>query len=213
MYTTKSDLVIEIFNTLDAQNINFVTLRGFDLIPNHVSKKQDVDLIIHPDSMDQAKQIFQKYGFVPKSIDPKDTVYMYGTHPSIFFVNDSLDIAIHLVDELAYKSLHRSEMVPLDEELQASIFKNKRAVNEIWKYMPSLEDEFLMLLCRCIYDKRTVPNKYKDRIEELFRTTDMNKIQEHCQPVFLKTTPMLLSVIAEGRTDSLFERYITFSDY
>lgn len=213
MYTTKSDLVIEIFNALDAQNVNFVTLRGFDLIPHHVSKKQDVDLLVHPDSIDRAKQIFQHCGFEPVPIDPKDTVYMYGTHPSIFFVNEPFDIAFHVIEELSYKSLNRGEMVPLDEPLQTSIFKNKRRVEEIWKYMPSVEDEFLMLLCRCIYDKRTVPQNYKDRIEELFQKTTTDKLRECCQQVFLKSTPILLSSIGENQTDRIFERYITFSNY
>ena len=211
--TTKADVVKHIFDELDVRQVNFVTLRGFDLIPHHISKKQDVDLIIHPDSIDQATHIFQNHGFTPRPIDPKDTVYMYGTHPSIFFVNESLDIAFHVVEELAYKSLHQCEMVPLDEELQASIFKNKRRVDEIWKYMPSAEDEFLMLLCRCIYDKRTISGNYKSRIEKLFHETDRDTLYECCLPVFLKSTPMLLSTIAENRTDTIFERYITFSDY
>ena len=75
-------------------------------------------------------------------------------------------------------------MVPLDKNLQESIFENKRRVDEIWKYMPSYEDEFLMLLCRCIYDKRTMPQKYMDRIKELFRITNMDKLQEYYCAMF-----------------------------
>jgi len=213
MNTAKSELVIKLFDTLDAQGVNFITLRGFNLIPDQVSQEQDVDLLIHPDSIKLATQLFENHGFSATSIDPKDTVYMYGTHPSIFFVYKSLDIAFHVVEELAYKSLHKCEMVPLDKELQESIFENKRRVDEIWKYMPSYEDELLMLLCRCIYDKRTVPENYKDRIEELAGKTDTEKLLEHYNSVFIKSTPMLLSTVAKGETEYIFERYITFSNY
>jgi hypothetical protein len=213
MNTAKSDLVIKIFDALDAQEINFVTMRGFDLIPHKVSQEQDVDLLVHPDSVKLATQLFKNHGFNATSIDPKDTVYLYGAHPGIYFVHKPLDIAIHVVEELAYKSLNKCEMVPLDKNLQESIFENKRRVDEIWKYMPSYEDEFLMLLCRCIYDKRTMPQKYMDRIKELFRITNMDKLQEYCSSVFMKSTPMLLSTIANGETECIFERYITFCDY
>lgn len=213
MNTTKSDLVIRIFDALDAERVNFVTLRGFDLIPHRVSSKEDVDLLIHTDSMNTTVHIFQNNGFTASHIDPDGTVYLYGTHPSTFFVHEPLDIAFHVITELAYKSLHRCEMVPLDKELQLSIFENKRRVDDIWKYMPSPEDEFLMLLCRCIYDKRTVPKNYKDRIEELFRKTEMDKLQPCCNSVFMKAAPVLLSAVARQETEYILERYITFSDY
>jgi len=213
MNTAKSDLVIKLFDTLDAQGVNFVTLRGFNLIPHKVSVKEDVDLLIHPDSINLATELFKNHGFTASSIDPEGTVYLYNTHPSVFFVHKPLDIAIHVVEELAYKSLHRCEMVPLDKELQESIFENKRRVDEIWKYMPSYEDELLMLLCRCIYDKRTVPENYKDRIEELSHKTEIDKLHKYCNSVFMKSTPLLLSTVAKRETEYIFERYITFCDY
>lgn len=213
MNTTKSNLVIKIFDALDAQGVNFVTLRGFNLIPYHVSINQDVDLLIHPDSIEQSKQIFKRFGFECTHPKAPDTLFLYGTHPNLWCDHKQLDVRLDVVQELAYKGLNKCEMVPMDKELQISIFQNKRRVAEIWKYMPSYKDEFLMLICRSIYDKRTVPKNYKDRIEQLYDKISPQKRQQHCKIVFLKFTPGLLDTIEKKETEHIFERYITFCDY
>lgn len=213
MNTTKSNLVIKIFDALDAQGVNFVTLRGFNLIPYHVSINQDVDLLIHPDSIEQSKQIFKRFGFECTHPKAPDTLFLYGTHPNLWCDHKQLDVRLDVVQELAYKGLNKCEMVPMDKELQISIFQNKRKVDEIWKYMPSYKDEFLMLICRSIYDKRTVPKNYKDRIEQLYDKISPQKKQQHCKIVFLKFTPGLLDTIEKKETEHIFERYITFCDY
>lgn len=211
--TTKVDVVKRIFDELESQQVNFVTLRGFNLIPYDVSIKQDVDLLIHPDSIEQAKQIFNHFGFECTHPKAPDATFLYGTHPNLWCDHKQLDIRLDVVQELAYKGLNKCEMVPMDKELQISIFHNKRKVDEIWKYMPSYEDEFLMLICRSIYDKRTVQKNYKDKIEQLFDKVNPQKIQRHCKIVFLKFTPQLIETIEKKETEHIFERYITFSDY
>jgi hypothetical protein len=210
---TKANLVERVFAELENQQVDFVTLRGFDLMPNEVSIKQDVDLLIHPDSIRAASEVFMNNGFTATNIDPADTVYLYSANPSIFFRHEPLDVAFHVVQELSYKGLNQGEMVPMDKELQVSIFENKRRVDEIWKYMPSYEEEALMLICRCIYDKRTVPQSYKARIEKLFETVTPERLQKYCEFVFLKFTPLLLSLIEKKKTEYIFEKYITFCDY
>lgn len=213
MNTTKSDLVIKIFDTLDAQGVNFVTLQGFELLPDKVSIKKDVDLLIHPDSAGSALMIFEGCGFIASNGYPQGTVCLYGTRPSIFYDHKQLDIRFHVVYELSYRSLNKGEKIPVDKMLQNSIFQNKMSVGEIWRYMPSAEDEFLMLICRCIYDKRTVPQWYKDKIEKLFSEIAPEKRQKHCELVFLKFTPQLLATIEKKETEYIFEKYITFCDY
>lgn len=215
MKTIKSQLVTKIFNELDSMGVDYVTLRGFELIPDKISIKRDVDLLVHPDSVSAANKIFIDNGFVIIQTpgEPANTIYLYDAVPSIFFIHNTLDIAFHLVQELSYRSLNKGEIVPVDKELQTSIFENKRYVDEIWKYAPSFEDEMLMLICRCIYDKKTVSLPYKAKIEKLFGVISPEKLHKYCKLVFQKFTFLLLSLVENKKTEYIVEKYNTFCDY
>jgi len=209
----KEDTIIRVFEQLEKEGVNFVTLRGFHIIPNNVSIQRDIDLLIQPQTIDIASKIFADFGFTCFNGAQPNEQFLYETHPNLWFDHLKLDIRFDVVRELAYKSLNNNEMVPVDKKLQRTIFEDKRRVDKIWKYMPSFEDEFVMLVCRCIFDKRTVPDLYKNRIEDIYQKLDPVKKSEYCGLVFQRYTPLLLSTVQKGESEVIFEKYVTFKDY
>ena len=62
----------------------------------------------------------------------------------------------------------RGEWVPLDQDIQDSVWENRRRDEAKGCYALSPLDECVHLLARAYFDKGCMPSEYRDRIEQLY---------------------------------------------
>ncbi len=192
-------------------NKQFVTLRGFDEIPDKVSVNNDVDVMVCGSHIIPFIDLeFKKLGF---TLYVDNHSYMYGAEPHYQFVNNNLDVKFDIVTGLYYRSINDKMLwIPINKEVQKSMIANKVNVDEIWKIQPSPEDELIHILCHCIFDKRKVPQKYINRINHLLKNTDKNKIEYLMERAFYASWESIYSKM-KSDPSKLYEEYVQYTNY
>ena len=79
--------------------------------------------------------------------------------------------------------------------------------------MLSFEDEFVHLLTRCIFDKKSFHKDYINRIEFLLRKIDISVVKGLLELVFYKYTNRLIEMIENKRFEKIPQDYIQFKNY
>lgn len=209
---TKEKVIVEVFHSFKDQNVNFVVLRNFDDIPHNCTINNDIDVLVHKNDMPVVEQIFKDCEF-QKEVD--DDEYLYNSTPHQHFYLHSKDIHFDITNSLSYRSSNNiKQWIPVDERLQVDVFNKKIYVeNSLWFYMPAVQDQFLHLICHCIFDKRSINKKYSARIELLFSQLKLDEDIESIKLCFFKFTDELIKIIKNGDTELLYDKYIKFTRY
>ena len=99
-------------------------------------------------------------------------------------------------------------------QIQEDLWKNKRTVsNKPWKYRLSLEDEFISLITRCVFDKKKFTYGYIERIEQLIPRIDTKVVLTKFEVIFFKFSKKLMNKIQEKEYHTIITNYIKFKDY
>ena len=209
---TKQELVKTCFDVIhQTTNGQFVTLRGFDEIPDQITAKNDVDIMVcgsHVIPFLDAQ--FKKLGF---TLFVDNHKYMYGAEPHYQFVNNKADVKLDIVTGLYYRSSNDKMLwIPINKEVQRSMISNKVNVDEMWKIQPSPEDELVHIICHCIFDKRKTSQKYIDRIDILLKNIDDDVLKQLLERAFYASWETVYNVM---KTDpsNLYNKYIQYTNY
>lgn len=206
----KKDLIERTFDGIN-ERFDFVTLRNFELIPHDSSRANDIDIIIRKGDKEEYSKYMTSLGY---SLSYDSESYIYEAESHIHCVNPSLDVHFDTVTGLYYRSLSDMNLfVGGFKELEDSLFDNKLSVNKCYKYIPSPEDLLTHLCCHCIFDKRNVPQKYQNSINNLFLDCNEPKLDSLFKLAFHKASSYLISLIKEGEVGSLYLKYIGYQDY
>lgn len=202
-----------IFNRFIEADIQFIVLRGFDEIPNKVTYINDLDILGNISDKGKILNIFKEldYKYYKDSIE--NNKYLYHALPHDHFRNKTKDLHIDIVYNLSYKSPNQGEWISIDEELQKSIWENKRKVNKLWLYQPSNQDEFIHLVCHSIFDKQEFQLKHINRINYLFKDVNKEDTIKKLNLVFFKFTPYLMSYIDKKDYQNIIKNYLKFKEY
>ena len=140
--------------------------------------------------------------------------FLYGVKNFEFFVNKD-KVWLDLNYQLACRSLNAGEWIPLDRKVQDSAWKNKviNKIDNFSYYSLGMEDEFVTLVTRSIFDKKEFPKEYRERINELIRLIDVNEVISKFQLIFFKFTSVLLRMLKERQYKMILNRYLSFSEY
>lgn len=202
-----------IFNLLQQNNINYMVLRGFDEIPQQVTYNNDLDLLCAIEDRDKIHPLFDKSGYKFYQDSLLHHTYLYAALPHHHFRSKKKDLHIDIVYNLSYKSPNKGEWVSIHEDLQKSIWHNKRKVKNYWLFQPSHHDELMHLICHCIFDKQEFRGKNVQRIKRLFPLTDHIQLESDLELVFFKYTPYLLAQIKNNEYEQIINNYLTFKEY
>jgi len=212
MIDKESELKL-IFNSLQKNNISYMVLRGFDEIPEDVTYNNDLDLLCKKNDQKKIQQIFSdlKYKFYQDSL--LHHTYLYAALPHQHFRNKNKDLHIDIVYNLSYKSPNKGEWVSIHEDLQQSIWHNKRKVDNFWSFQPSHHDELMHIICHSIFDKQEFREKYILRIKQLFPLSNHYQLKQDLELIFFKYTSSLLEQIKKEQFDQIIINYLTFKEY
>ena len=166
--------VIDLFSLLNNENINYILIRNINNeLPKSLPLNKDIDLMINEDEASNFKDLMQRNGWKQKKHPLGHFPFLYGLKPFEFYFKNGIHLDICF--QLACRSLNKGEWFPLDMQIQEDLWNNKlKILDSPWKYQLSIEDEFVHLITRCVFDKKEFNNGYIERIEQLKKVIDHN---------------------------------------
>ncbi len=205
--------VKSLFELLLKNNINYILLRNINNeLPHKLEYNKDIDIVIHEKDEGKMNKLLVNNKWTRKRHPLGHLPFLYGIRPFHFYVKEG--ISLDICFELTCRSLNKGEWFPLDMMIQESIWLTKRTLDDkVWRYQLSLENEFIHLITRCIFDKKTFNEGYIIRIENLLHRVDKGIILHKFELVFFKFSQPLLKLIEEKQYSKIIQSYLQFKDY
>ena len=207
--------IIDIFNKLNTSGFEYILIRNINNeLPGSLRIGKDIDLLINHNERRKFINFLKANGFKGISHPHQHDRFLYGVKVFEFFVN-KYNVLLDLNYQLACRSLNAGEWIPLDHKIQDSAWKNKviYKIDNFTYYSLGMEDEFVALVTRSIFDKKKFQNGYMERIDELMKLIDVNEVIAKFQLIFFKFTSVLLSMLKERQYKVILDRYLSFSEY
>ena len=141
---------------------------------------------------------------------------MYGVDKFEFLFNKNNKIIFDLNFQISVKSLDFGQIIPLDQSIQESAWKNKRLENlndslSYWTF--GYEDEFVCLVARSIFDKNKFELNYIERINKILNLINKDDVIFKLNKVFFKFTPSLIKLIEDQKFNKIINNYLEFREY
>ena len=147
--------LVGILGAIDAAQIKYCLLRGYNLLWTEASK--EIDLLVLPEHIPALEDLLRSRGFT--------TLPAWGHAPHRFFVSynpaSGTWLKLDLVDAVRYGEPIRA----LEVDITHDLLKNRRRFP--YTYLPAPEEEFIKLLLHCILHKREFTEEKSLRLREL----------------------------------------------
>ena len=206
-----------IHKTLDlidrVTNSNYVVLRNIDLISSQQSSMEnDIDVLVPREFIDglssEAKSFeYEVYSDVNRCL--------YGAESHTHFKHHD-DVHFDIVTGMYYRSAEDiNTFVNVDIKLTKSMLNNKTEfnLNGGKMFVPSVDDELSHLVAHCIFDKRTVTDRYRKRIEELSKEMNDDNVKLLFDMMFYRVSDSIFEDIKNNNVDKIYTTYSSFIDY
>jgi len=207
--------IIDIFNDLNTAGLRYILIRNINNeLPGSLRIGKDIDLLVPYNERRNFINFLAEKGFKNIRHPLCNDIFLYGANKFEFFVNKD-NVLLDLNYQLTCRSLNAGEWIPLDKKIQDSAWKNKK-INKIDKftyYSLGMEDEFVALVTRSIFNKKEFQKGYIKRIDELINVIDVNDVIAKFQLIFFKFTSVLLRMLKKRQYEMILDRYISFSEY
>lgn len=215
MTSTAARHVMEITNAFEAENVRYAICRDLEnALPADYAGEADIDLVIHPEDWSNAQGILKSRNWF-EVLHPfdnlSDFVFLYGVKRFRFFVRG--EAKLDLCFQLACRSTNAGEWIPLDQEIQDSVWANRKWDDQRRCYTLSPVDECVHLLARAYFDKKSVTELYRSRIQELYSEIDECDLEYRLRLVFFRATGDIMSCLRSGEITELVTRVTAFHDY
>ena len=211
-----ANIIIELFSIMNVNDIEYVLLKNLDNeLPNKLTPGKDIDIIVHPNYKKKIETCLETYGWI-KSNHPWDFgnnfIFLYSMDPFIMYVKNN--VAIDICFQLNCRSLNAGEWFPLDEQIQKSVFNNKRTEKgKPWLSRLSYEDELIHLITRSIFDKKKFTLTYINQIEYLYKRINTEDFYEKLELVFFKFHKTLINSLENKNYKNIRDSYLQFKNY
>ena len=205
--------IIDLFSLLNNENINYILIRNINNeLPKSLPLNKDIDLMINEDEASNFNHLMQRNGWKQKNHPLGHFPFLYGLKPFEFYFKNGIHLDICF--QLACRSLNKGEWFPLDLQIQEDLWNNKlKTLASPWKYQLSIDDEFVHLITRCVFDKKEFNDAYINRIEQLKIGIDHNIVFSKFEVVFFKYSKLLFEQINKKEYDKIITNYLQFKDY
>ena len=185
-------------------------------LPANLIVGKDIDILVKKNDRNQFISFFQSNNYKLINHPMKNEIFLYGVNKFDFQFNKTNQIIFDLSFQIAVKSLDAGQLIPLDQLIQVSAWKNKRfkkLSSDFGYWALSYEDEFVCLLSRSIFDKKEFQTNYIERINELYIKINKDDVVEKLNLIFFKYTPHLLQLIKDKKYSNIIENYFKFKEY
>ena len=218
MKLIESNDVKKIFYLLNEAKIDYILLRNINNeLPNDLQHKKDIDLLVKKKDNNTIKNFFYSNEYIEINHPLRSRNFLYGADKFKFIYNKNNNIIFDLSYQITVTSLNQElSIVPLDKAIQESAWKNKRLkkINNNFSYWTlSYEDEFVSLISRSIFDKKSFLEGYIKRINKLYDCVNKSDVLEKLNLIYFKFTPYLITFIENKRYNEIIEQYLEFKEY
>ena len=208
------ELIHKTFDLIDrVTNSNYVVLRNIDLISSQQSSMEnDIDVLVPREFIDGLSNEARSFGYEVYSDVNR---CLYGAESHTHFKHHD-DVHFDIVTGLYYRSAEDiNTFVNVDIKLTKSMLNNKKEfnLNGGKMFVPSVDDELSHLVAHCIFDKRTVTDRYQKRIEELSKEMNDDNVKLLFDTMFYKVSDSIFKDIKNNNIDKIYTTYSSFIDY
>jgi len=207
-------MITDFFNNINSSKINYILIRNIsNELPNALQVGKDIDLLVKYNDRKKIVQFLNKNGYRKINHPLKNDLFLYGVNPFEMF--NKYDVLIDLNYQLTCRSLNAGEWIPLDRKIQDSAWKNKmiHEYNQLRYFKLGIEDEFVSLISRSIFDKREFQPAYINTINQCLLNIDKENVIEKLELIFFRYTPILFEKIQNNDYNSIIESYLAFKAY
>lgn len=181
-----------------------------------LSTHDDVDVVVLKEHKLKVMEALEAYGFrgevCGSSYRSNDPKCLYGAEMPIQY-RDSKGCHVDLQTGLNYNGIQPNTLVPIDDKFQKYAIDTKVKTDDFRKYELSPEANVVHTVCRIIYDKRTVPPHYKERLDKNITNCDADKLKHAFSMALFKFGDRAFELVMERKYDVMFQEYISYADY
>lgn len=209
-------VILSIFEKLNNSGIEYLLIKNIgDELPNKLSIDKDIDILVRACDKNKFKKLISTLGGI-EMIHPygqwSGFETLYGTEfPKMYYLPSRL--MLDVADSLCVKCLNVDAWIPLDMQINASIWLDKvwNSCLQCWQ----IDDRNLIcyLIARCIFDKCSFSEKYIHEIEKRKHLLDEEVVQEKISSICFGFTDSLIDLIKQDNYDKCYEKYIKYNNY
>ena len=208
------ELIHKTFDLIDrVTNSNYVVLRNIDLIESQQSSiENDIDVLVPREFVGRLSTEAGSLGY---DVYADRNRCLYGAESHTHFKHHD-DVHFDIVTGLYYRSAEDiNTFVNVDIKLTKSMLDNKKEfnLNGGKMFVPSVDDELSHLVALCIFDKRTVTDRYRKRIEELSKEMNDDNVKLLFDMMFYRDSDSIFEDIKNNNVDKIYTTYSSFIDY
>lgn len=212
-----SNDILSFFQKMNQQNIEYLLLMNIaNELPYNLPIRKDIDILIHPDCYKFYQEWMMKNDF-KKIAHPHGLetgwIFLYGMNPNIKFEHMKNRMQIDACDKLATKSIGMLAWVPLDQEIQTSIWRDKIWNPNLCCWQLDERNLFVYLVVRSVFEKNVFLSSYVTEIKKRKEYLNDPGVEKKLTHIFFCFTPILLNLLRQEEYDAIFNSYITFDDY
>jgi len=211
-----ANIVKSFFEFLDNAAIEYALIKNIGgELPHKLKKGKDIDILVKNSNLQRCMALILDNGFYkithPRSQDTGWSLAYGASDPVMFESKPGLQVDIHC--ELCLKSLMGNIWIPMDR-----IINNKAWNDRVWdddnKWW-TLDDktQLIYLISRCIFDKGSFSETYKEEIIKRIGLLNDDTVQEMLEKVFFRFKDKLCEMLTSGQYNSIIGAYIAFCDY
>jgi len=205
----------EFFDKLNLSSVDYILMRNMGgELPDSLNIGKDIDLLVKYQDRKRILKFLRHNGFNKLKHPCDSNLFLYGVNkPEMFSNNEGVLIDINY--QLTCRSLNSGESVPLDQGIQESAWNNRAIVNSdgFSCVRLGIDDEFVALVSRSVFDKREFLQVYIREIEDALRHIDEENVLQKLELIFFKYAPILFKQIQRNKYDTIYESYIAFKEY
>jgi thymidylate kinase len=149
------EILEKVFASINGAGIRYVILRNYDLLPDEIIGG-DIDLLVSPHDTKALKSILEEMGFlVIPDIFPHAFALFYN-------VKTGSLVKLDIIDRLVFG---KRISISFPGEYEELVLKRRIFSKSI--YIPSPEDEMLLLFLHCLGDKGFIQPSYREKLQKL----------------------------------------------
>lgn len=207
--------VENIFFVLNSSGIDWILLRNTNNeLPDNLRYDKDVDILVRPEMRHKIHNHLLNNKFKCVKHPLRYDIRLYGVDEFKMYVSDT-GVKVDINFQVAVRSLDRGQWIPLDQDIQNSIWADKKKImlGDVAVQMPSDEDLFVLTISRCVFDKKIFSTWHAKLLSAIILRCDINAIEKKLRLIFFSFTNRLLEIIRREQYESIIIEYLKFSEY
>lgn len=207
--------ILSVFKNLIDSGFRWILLRNTDdLLPDKLPLGKDIDILINKDDYESLIDFLKNKNYKVLKNPLERNERWYGVSAPAFLRSPD-GVLIDIACEIFVMSPHRNILIPLDQEIQSSAWKNalREKFGTLSVEVLSAEDLFVSLASRCIFDKRKFGVWQQKKLKNLLDVVDEESLKKKLRLVFFNFAPILIQRIKHLEFELILSDYFSFKDY